>query len=81
MHVHTRRMGLLLISHDLQMVAQYADRALVMYRGRIVDQCLAGDLSRSEHPYTHALWACRPSGQTFGTVLQVVDRASISTQS
>ena len=34
-HVETRRMGLLLISHDLQMVARHANRALVMYRGRI----------------------------------------------
>jgi peptide/nickel transport system ATP-binding protein len=79
-HVHTRRMGLLLISHDLQMVAQYANRALVMYRGRIVDRCLATDLPRSGHPYTHALWACRPSGRTHGTVLPVVDRLAMSAQ-
>jgi peptide/nickel transport system ATP-binding protein len=70
-HVHTRRMGLLLISHDLQLVARYANRALVMYRGRIVDEGLAADLPRSSHPYTRALWASRPSGQTHGTVLPV----------
>jgi peptide/nickel transport system ATP-binding protein len=70
--VRTRRMGLILISHDLQLVARYADRALVMYRGRIVDQGPAADLPRSQHPYTHALWACRPSGHTFGTVLPTV---------
>lgn len=70
--VQTRRMGLLLISHDLQLVTQHADRALVMYRGRIVDRCPAADLPRSMHPYTHALWACRPSGQTYGTVLPVL---------
>jgi peptide/nickel transport system ATP-binding protein len=74
--VQTRRMGLLLISHDLQMVARYADRALVMYRGRIVDQGPAADLSRSQHPYTHALWACRPSGKTFGTVLPTIQAPS-----
>ena len=72
-HVQTRRMGLLLISHDLQMVARHADRALVMYRGRIIDQGLARDLPRSSHPYTQALWACRPSGRTYGTVLPVLD--------
>lgn len=70
--VRTRRMGLILISHDLQLVARYADRALVMYRGRIVDQGPAADLPRSQHPYTHALLACRPSGHTFGTVLPTV---------
>jgi len=76
-HVQTRRMGLLLISHDLQMVAHHADRALVMYRGRIVDQGPAADLGRSSHPYTRALWACRPSGKTHGTVLPVLDAAVI----
>jgi peptide/nickel transport system ATP-binding protein len=74
-HVRTRRMGLLLISHDLQMVARHADRALVMCRGRIVDQSPAADLGRSTHPYTRALWACRPSGRTYGTVLPVLDAA------
>jgi len=77
-HVQTRRMGLLLISHDLQLMARHADRALVMYRGRIVDQCPAADLARSPHPYTHALWACRPSGRTYGTVLPVVSPALIT---
>jgi len=77
-HVRTRRMGLLLISHDLQMVARHADRALVMYRGRIVDQGPAANLGRSSHPYTRALWACRPSGRTYGTVLPVLDPAPIA---
>jgi peptide/nickel transport system ATP-binding protein len=76
--VRTRRMGLLLISHDLQMVARHADRALVMYRGRIVDQGPAAELARSSHPYTRALWASRPSGRTYGTVLPVFDPASIA---
>jgi peptide/nickel transport system ATP-binding protein len=76
--VRTRRMGLLLISHDLQMVAHHADRALVMYRGRIVDQGPAAELARSSHPYTRALWASRPSGRTYGTVLPVFDPASFA---
>jgi len=76
-HVETRRMGLLLISHDLQMVARHANRALVMYRGRIVDQGPAADLGRSAHPYTRALWASRPSGKTHGTVLPVLDPAAL----
>jgi peptide/nickel transport system ATP-binding protein len=77
-HVRTRRMGLLLISHDLQMVARHADRALVMYRGRIVDQGSAAELAHSSHPYTRALWACRPSGKTYGTVLPLFDPALIA---
>jgi peptide/nickel transport system ATP-binding protein len=74
-HVRTRHMGLLLISHDLQMVARHADRALVLYRGQIVDQGPAAALAHSLHPYTRALWACRPTGRTYGTVLPVVDPA------
>jgi peptide/nickel transport system ATP-binding protein len=67
-------MGLLLISHDLQLVARYCDRALVMYRGRIVDQGSTGHLSLSDHPYTRALWSCVPSGRTHGSSLPVFDR-------
>jgi peptide/nickel transport system ATP-binding protein len=77
-HVQHRGMGLLLISHDLQMVARHADRALVMYRGRIVDQGPAADLPRSPSPYTGALWAGRPSGRTYGSMLPVVDPALIT---
>lgn len=71
--VHTRAMGLLLISHDLQLIARHAARVLVMYRGRIVDRCEAGELPRSSHPYTRALWNCRPSGKAHGTPLPVLD--------
>jgi peptide/nickel transport system ATP-binding protein len=70
-------MGLLLISHDLQLVARYCDRALVMYRGRIVDQGSTEQLSRSVHPYTRALWSCVPSGRTHGSSLPVFDRSRL----
>jgi peptide/nickel transport system ATP-binding protein len=73
--VESRRMGLLLISHDLQQVSRYCERVLVMYRGRIIDQSAAADLANAEHPYTRTLWSCRPSGQTFGTQLPVLDRS------
>jgi peptide/nickel transport system ATP-binding protein len=66
-------MGLLLISHDLRLVARYCDRALVMYRGRIVDHGSAAHLSLSDHPYTRALWSCAPSGRTHGSRLPVFD--------
>ncbi len=76
-HVQQRGMGLLLISHDLQMVVRHADRALVMYRGRIADQGRAADLPHSPSPYTRALWGSRPTGRTYGSVLPVVDPALI----
>jgi peptide/nickel transport system ATP-binding protein len=71
-------LGLLLISHDLQRVAQYCDRVLVMYQGRIVDRCPADELATAQHPYTRALWSCRPTGRTHGTLLPVVDRSEIA---
>jgi peptide/nickel transport system ATP-binding protein len=73
----TQSMGLLLISHDLPLVARYCDRALVMYRGRIVDHGPAAHLSLSDHPYTRALWSCAPSGRTHGLRLPVFDRSQI----
>ena len=72
--VQERGMGLLLISHDLQQVARFADRALVMYRGRIVDEQPAALLARSNHPYTRILWECRPSAATYGTRLPTLKR-------
>jgi peptide/nickel transport system ATP-binding protein len=76
--VATRRMGLLLISHDLQSVARHCDRVLIMYRGRIVDRCAAGELGQSTHPYTRTLWSCRPSAATFGSALPTLDREAIT---
>jgi peptide/nickel transport system ATP-binding protein len=72
--VENRRMGLLLISHDLQQVSRYCERVLVMYRGRIIDRCAAAELPNAQHPYTRTLWSCRPSGRTYGTQLPVLDR-------
>jgi peptide/nickel transport system ATP-binding protein len=72
--VEQRRMGLLLISHDLQQVARYCERVLVMYRGRIVDERRTVDLAAAEHPYTRTLLSCRPGGLTYGTLLPVLVR-------
>ncbi|HEX3949323.1 MAG TPA: ABC transporter ATP-binding protein [Steroidobacteraceae bacterium] len=55
-------MALALISHDLAVVAGLADRILVMYAGRIVEDAPAGDLFRKpRHPYTAELLKCLPS--------------------
>ncbi len=72
--VEQRRMGLLLISHDLQQVARYCERVLVMYQGRLVDERRTLDLAAAGHPYTRTLWSCRPGGRTYGTQLPVLVR-------
>ena len=55
-----RGMGLILISHDLDLVAAYSDRVVVMYAGRVMETLAASELSRAEHPYTRGLIGCRP---------------------
>lgn len=53
--------GLLLITHDLGIVAQVADHVAVMYAGRIVEQGASADvLSYPAHPYTRGLLRSRP---------------------
>ena len=71
-------MGLLMISHDLNMVAAFCDRVIVMYRGEVVDSCAAKDLFRSTHPYTQGLLNCLPSGEHRGSKLPIVDRARVA---
>lgn len=56
------RMATALISHDLGVVAELADRILVMYAGRLVESADAQTLlRRAAHPYTAALLQCVPS--------------------
>lgn len=47
-----QQMGLIFVSHDLNLVRNYCDRVLVMYAGRVVESLAASDLHRAEHPYT-----------------------------
>jgi oligopeptide transport system ATP-binding protein len=55
-------MALILISHDLAVVAGIADRILVMYAGRIVESAPAAQLWRApRHPYSAQLLRCAPS--------------------
>ena len=55
-------MAVLLITHDMGVVAQMADRVLVMYAGQIIEQAPVLDLfDRPAHPYTRALLAAMPS--------------------
>ncbi|EOE1184884.1 ABC transporter ATP-binding protein [Proteus mirabilis] len=69
-----RDMALLLISHDLPLVAEYCDRVMVMYQGEQVDELEAKALPQATHPYTRTLWTCRPNASTYGTQLPVLDR-------
>src|SRR5207302_4201030 len=56
-------LSLLLITHDLGIVAETADRVAVMYAGRIVEDAPVGALFREpKHPYTRGLLASIPSG-------------------
>jgi peptide/nickel transport system ATP-binding protein/oligopeptide transport system ATP-binding protein len=52
----TRELGVLLITHDLGVVAEVADRVAVMYTGRIVEESPVKELfARPKHPYTEGL--------------------------
>ncbi|MBO0815699.1 MAG: ABC transporter ATP-binding protein, partial [Actinobacteria bacterium] len=59
-----RGMAILLISHDISVVAGLASRVLVMYGGRIVEDLPAGSLLTAAHPYTRALVRSVPDMQT-----------------
>jgi peptide/nickel transport system ATP-binding protein len=72
--VAERGLGLILISHDLPMVARFCDRILVMYRGRVVETLDARRLSDAAHPYTRGLLACLPSAATRGRLLPTLAR-------
>ncbi len=58
--VRERGMGLIFISHNLTVVSSFCDRVLIMYGGRIVEECAARDLHQAQHPYTRALVAAAP---------------------
>jgi len=58
--VKTRHMGLIFISHDLNLVRTFCDRALVMYAGQVLETLTASELEHARHPYTQGLLACPP---------------------
>jgi peptide/nickel transport system ATP-binding protein len=58
--VAQRGMGLIFISHDLDLVASFCDRVLVMYAGRVMEEIRAGDLAAARHPYTQGLLRSLP---------------------
>ncbi|HXD77237.1 MAG TPA: ABC transporter ATP-binding protein [Puia sp.] len=69
----TENLGVIFITHDLGVVAEIADRALVMYKGRIVEQGPVETLFRQpKHPYTKGLLNCRPALHRKGVRLPMV---------
>jgi oligopeptide transport system ATP-binding protein len=67
------RTALILITHDLGIITENADRVLVMYAGRIMESATAADLFRSPaNPYTRALLRCVPAaGGREGPLFQI----------
>lgn len=72
--VTQRNMGLIFISHDLNLVSTFCDRIIIMYRGRIVEECAASQLHASTHPYTRGLLSCVPSLEQKKQRLEVLRR-------
>ena len=62
-------MGLLLITHDLEIVKHMTDRTYVMSQGEIVESGKTAQIfAKPEHPYTKHLLACEPSGHPYAVV-------------
>lgn len=56
-----RNIGLIFISHDLNLVRSFCDRVIIMYAGRVVESIAADDLDNAKHPYTRGLLNALPS--------------------
>ncbi|MDB5199876.1 MAG: Nickel-transporting ATPase Sulfate-transporting ATPase [Chitinophagaceae bacterium] len=66
-------MGVIYITHDLSLVAEIADKVIVMYKGSVVEAGSVKDIFlNAQHPYTKALLACRPVLHSKGKRLPVV---------
>jgi peptide/nickel transport system ATP-binding protein len=74
--VVTKGMGLILISHDLNLVSSYCDKILVMNGGQVVEECAAGELANAKHPYTRGLLAAIPRIDERREELPVLDRSA-----
>ncbi len=72
--IDARDMGLILISHDLNLVASFCDRVLVMYGGQVLETCAAAELDRARHAYTRGLLACLPDLERPADELPVLQR-------
>jgi peptide/nickel transport system ATP-binding protein len=73
--VRENNSGLLLISHDIRMVAAFCERIIVMYAGRIVETLTS--LEEARHPYTRGLIAALPDPRNPVRRLAVLDRTKL----
>ncbi|WP_172331487.1 ABC transporter ATP-binding protein [Mangrovicoccus sp. HB161399] len=72
--VREKGIGLIMISHDLNLVRNFCDRVLIMYAGRVVETLNAAELDRAQHPYTRGLLAAQPRIGGNRQPLPVLDR-------
>ncbi|MCK6448971.1 MAG: ATP-binding cassette domain-containing protein [Planctomycetes bacterium] len=75
----TRELGtsVLWITHDLRVARMLAQRAIVLYAGRVVEEGPLGELARApRHPYTQALFAARPGAEKRGRPLSTARGAA-----
>ena len=72
--VRERGMGLVMISHDLDLVASFCDRVVIMYGGQVMETLDARDLGRSGHGYTRGLMRCLPGIDKAAETLPVLER-------
>jgi len=72
--VTQRGMGLIFISHDLNLVASFCDRVVIMYAGQVMEICDAKNLAAAQHPYTRGLLNCLPRIDGDGGALPVLRR-------
>lgn len=70
--IKARGMGLMLITHDLGVVAELCSDITVMYRGTLIQQLPVADLSNRAHPYTNALLQARPQPGHHGARLPTI---------
>lgn len=58
--VKERGIGLIFVSHDLNLVRSFCDRILILYAGRVVESIAAADLENAKHPYSQGLLNALP---------------------
>jgi len=73
--VRENNSGLILISHDIRMVASFCQRILVMYKGKVVETLTR--LEDASHPYTQALIAAMPDPRHPVRRLRTLDRTAL----
>ncbi len=77
--VQEHNLGLIFISHDLDLVSTFCDRVLVMYQGQIVEELTADKMHAPTHPYTQGLANCLPRFENRGVPLPILNRSKLAT--